>query len=270
VTHAYSQILHFYLRLIYVNKRWSLVWFIKFCKKKLIELLGVLINFINLFLATHTFTNTYFYLIVSGCLLRDLSWQMGTQRPSNKRPGDDVHPVQLLQFHGGCRHLSSSDLCYPTASIHFPPNSPRQVNLVSFCCQQFILTVIFCCSFQVNDWLSLSPYNSNNIFIAKHNDQMLESFLTFLSILMSVRTNLGLTDVSLIQLEMVTLLCMGDKTHSQLLELMPERCGNYQGRDFESELSEVHIIIIIFCFLVILIHFIFYVGCPLPAAKLGS
>lgn len=68
---------------------------------------------------------------------------------------------------------------------------------------------------------------------------MLESFLTFLSILMSVRTNLGLSDVSLIQLEMVTLLCMGDKTHSQLLELMPERCGNYQGRDFESELSEV-------------------------------
>jgi E3 ubiquitin-protein ligase UBR3 len=45
--------------------------------------------------------------------------------------------------------------------------------------------------------------------------------------------------VALRQLEMVTLLCMGDKTHSKLLELMPESCGNYQGRDFESDLSQV-------------------------------
>lgn len=28
------------------------------------------------------------------------------------------------------------------------------------------------------------------------------------------------------QLEMVTLLCVSDKTHSQLMELMPERCGS--------------------------------------------
>lgn len=40
-------------------------------------------------------------------------------------------------------------------------------------------------------------------------------------------------------LEMVTLLCMGDKTHSQLMELMPERCGTTQNRDFESVLAEV-------------------------------
>lgn len=45
--------------------------------------------------------------------------------------------------------------------------------------------------------------------------------------------------MALTQLEMVSLLCMGDKTHSQLLELMPERCSNYQGRDFENALSEV-------------------------------
>lgn len=30
------------------------------------------------------------------------------------------------------------------------------------------------------------------------------------------------------QLEMVTLLCVSDKTHSQLMELMPERCGGIQ------------------------------------------
>jgi hypothetical protein len=40
-------------------------------------------------------------------------------------------------------------------------------------------------------------------------------------------------------LEMVTLLCIADKTHSQLMELMPERCGTTQNRDFESVLAEV-------------------------------
>ena len=40
-------------------------------------------------------------------------------------------------------------------------------------------------------------------------------------------------------LEMVTLLCMGDKTHSQLMELMPERCGTTQNRDFEAILRDV-------------------------------
>lgn len=32
---------------------------------------------------------------------------------------------------------------------------------------------------------------------------------------------------------------MGDKTHSQLMELMPERCGTSQSRDFETLLAEV-------------------------------
>jgi E3 ubiquitin-protein ligase UBR3 len=48
-------------------------------------------------------------------------------------------------------------------------------------------------------------------------------------------------DASLSQLEMVTLLCMGDKTHSQLMELMPERCGAGQSRDFEVVLTKVSI-----------------------------
>ena len=49
----------------------------------------------------------------------------------------------------------------------------------------------------------------------------------------------GLSDPEMSCLEMVTLLCMSDKTHSQLMELMPERCGTTQNRDFESVLSEV-------------------------------
>lgn len=47
------------------------------------------------------------------------------------------------------------------------------------------------------------------------------------------------------RLEMVTLLCMGDKTHSQLMELMPERCGTTENRDFESVLADVCFISII-------------------------
>lgn len=49
----------------------------------------------------------------------------------------------------------------------------------------------------------------------------------------------GLSDSEMSRLEMVTLLCMGDKTHSQLMELMPERCGTTQNRDFESVLADV-------------------------------
>lgn len=45
--------------------------------------------------------------------------------------------------------------------------------------------------------------------------------------------------MQLSQLEMVTLLCKGDTTHSQLMELMPERCGTDQSRDFEAILAEV-------------------------------
>ncbi len=39
---------------------------------------------------------------------------------------------------------------------------------------------------------------------------------------------------------MVTLLCMGDKTHSNLTELMPEKCGQTgQSKDFEPTLKQV-------------------------------
>jgi E3 ubiquitin-protein ligase UBR3 len=41
-------------------------------------------------------------------------------------------------------------------------------------------------------------------------------------------------------LEIVTLLCMGEKTHSQLVDLMPEKGGGAcQNRDFEEMLEEV-------------------------------
>ena len=83
----------------------------------------------------------------------------------------------------------------------------------------------------------------NDYCEGEHDTSMLESCLTFLATLVNVRTNLGLTDAQMSCLEMVTLLCMGDKTHSQLMELMPERCGTTQNRDFESVLAEVCLLV---------------------------
>ncbi|KAF5282499.1 hypothetical protein FQR65_LT14269 [Abscondita terminalis] len=95
--------------------------------------------------------------------------------------------------------------------------------------------------FHIKEWMSLTPYHApqNAYLDGEHDTPMLESFLTFLATLVSVRTNLGLSETALNRLEMITLLCMGDKTHSQLMELMPERCGTSQSRDFESLLAEV-------------------------------
>ena len=68
----------------------------------------------------------------------------------------------------------------------------------------------------------------------------MESALIFLASLITLRTNLGLNEQELTRLEMVTLLCMVDKTHSQLSEHMPEKCGTgVLTEDFERVLDEV-------------------------------
>lgn len=37
---------------------------------------------------------------------------------------------------------------------------------------------------------------------------------------------------------MVSLLCMSDRTHSQLMELLPEKCGAPQNKDFDAILAQ--------------------------------
>lgn len=102
----------------------------------------------------------------------------------------------------------------------------------------FILTVLD--RFHVLESLSVSPRASNSFLDYEHEMTILESCLTFLATLVTVRTNIGLSESELAKLEMVTLLCMGDKTHSQLMECMPEKCGSAaQSRDFEAVLSKV-------------------------------
>lgn len=95
--------------------------------------------------------------------------------------------------------------------------------------------------FQIENWLSLSFGTSllqhDRAFSTSHlkpgrvyrdqeqEQQMVESCLIFLISILTLRTNLGLNEEILSRLEMVSLLCMGDKTHSNLYEHMPEKCG---------------------------------------------
>ena len=97
--------------------------------------------------------------------------------------------------------------------------------------------------FHALPWLSLSNDTEQTNPKLLDQDQevpIMESCMIFLASLITLRTNLGLSEQDLTRLEMVTLLCMGDKTHSLLEEHMPEKCGNgVLADDFEHILSEV-------------------------------
>ena len=97
--------------------------------------------------------------------------------------------------------------------------------------------------FHALPWLSLSTDSEQEgpkLLDQEQEVPIMESALIFLASLITLRTNLGLSEQDLTRLEMVTLLCMGDKTHSTLEEHMPEKCGNgVLADDFEHILSEV-------------------------------
>ena len=52
----------------------------------------------------------------------------------------------------------------------------------------------------------------------------------------------GCNEAELDRLEMVSLLCMSDRTHSQLMELLPEKCGAPQNKDFDAVLAQVSVL----------------------------
>ncbi|XP_065349343.1 E3 ubiquitin-protein ligase Ubr3 [Cloeon dipterum] len=96
---------------------------------------------------------------------------------------------------------------------------------------------IFLKNFRVHEWLSLSPKKENDIFTQSDEHRvMMEGFFTFLGIVFCTRASLRPSDDESSQRELVTLLCMGDKTHSQLMDLMPERCISNTCKDLESEI----------------------------------
>lgn len=89
----------------------------------------------------------------------------------------------------------------------------------------FVQTVID--SFHLSNWLSFSPQPIvvGVTLEAEQEMTMVENALFFLAMLQSVRTYLGLTEKELVHVEMVALLCVNDRTHSQLMDLMPEKSG---------------------------------------------
>uniref|UniRef100_A0A670HUU3 E3 ubiquitin-protein ligase n=1 Tax=Podarcis muralis TaxID=64176 RepID=A0A670HUU3_PODMU len=100
--------------------------------------------------------------------------------------------------------------------------------------------------FKVVDLLTMASQHQNTVLDSEHERSMLEGALTFLVILLSLRLHLGMTDDEILRAEMVAQLCMNDRTHSSLLDLISleqnpnPKSGIIPGSlSFESMLSAV-------------------------------
>lgn len=92
--------------------------------------------------------------------------------------------------------------------------------------------------FGISDWLGAGVLHVSQ---EMEQDAMLEGLLTFLATLITSRVNLGNDETTQCIIEISALLATGDKTHSQLLELMPERSGNAHTRNFEKFLKQLSV-----------------------------
>ncbi|XP_063285782.1 E3 ubiquitin-protein ligase UBR3 isoform X4 [Pelobates fuscus] len=98
--------------------------------------------------------------------------------------------------------------------------------------------------FKVVDLLTMASQHQNTVLESDHERSMLEGALSFLVILISLRVHLGMTDDEILRAEMIAQLCMNDRTHSSLLDLIPESPNPKSsviagGCSFESVLSAV-------------------------------
>ncbi|XP_062390894.1 E3 ubiquitin-protein ligase ubr3 isoform X3 [Sardina pilchardus] len=98
--------------------------------------------------------------------------------------------------------------------------------------------------FKVVDLLTMASQHQNSALDSEQERPMLEGALTFLVILCSLRIHLGMADDEILRAEMVSQLCMNDRTHSSLLDLIPEnpnpKSGIVPGScSFEDMLSAV-------------------------------
>lgn len=117
---------------------------------------------------------------------------MGTKRPPNQRPSHDLHPVQLLQLDGRRRSIPPPDLLHADSGRHIFKHGHRKVRSTNASNPQLKQNK-HVCRFHVKEWMSLAPYQApqNAYLNGEHEAPMLESFLTFLATLVTVRTNLG-------------------------------------------------------------------------------
>ncbi|XP_026128546.1 E3 ubiquitin-protein ligase ubr3 isoform X2 [Carassius auratus] len=83
--------------------------------------------------------------------------------------------------------------------------------------------------FKVVDLLTMASQHQNAVLDSEQERPMLEGALTFLVILSSLRVHLGMSDDEILRAEMVSQLCMNDRTHSSLLDLIPENPNPKSG-----------------------------------------
>ncbi|XP_076360822.1 ubr3 ubiquitin ligase isoform X3 [Tachypleus tridentatus] len=94
--------------------------------------------------------------------------------------------------------------------------------------------------FHVFDWFSFHSFCKLTYLDADKVMPMLEGALNFLATLMTFHAKLGMNEEEVTRQEMISLLTMNDRTHSQLMDLLPEKCGTAsQNKDFESILTKV-------------------------------
>ncbi|XP_052267250.1 E3 ubiquitin-protein ligase UBR3-like [Dreissena polymorpha] len=105
----------------------------------------------------------------------------------------------------------------------------------------FVQTVID--RFHISDWLSFNPEPGARIYKMEKEQELaiVEGVLQFFTMLLHIRTYLGMEDKELTRLEMATLLFVADRQHSQLMDLMPEKSGmTGHGKDlFEPTLKDI-------------------------------
>ncbi|XP_052462856.1 E3 ubiquitin-protein ligase ubr3 isoform X2 [Carassius gibelio] len=83
--------------------------------------------------------------------------------------------------------------------------------------------------FKVVDLLTMASQHQNAVLDSEQERPMLEGALTFLVILSSLRVHLGMSDDEILRAEIVSQLCMNDRTHSSLLDLIPENPNPKSG-----------------------------------------
>ncbi|XP_067935363.1 E3 ubiquitin-protein ligase UBR3-like [Watersipora subatra] len=103
----------------------------------------------------------------------------------------------------------------------------------------FINTVLK--AFHVEHWNLPIEASSSRENIETHQDEsMLEGALTTLAMLLCIRTYSGESTSDIMHSEIVTLLCMSDRTYSQLCDSIPEKSGsNNPPADLKLYLQEV-------------------------------
>ncbi|XP_063964911.1 E3 ubiquitin-protein ligase ubr3-like isoform X1 [Lytechinus pictus] len=94
--------------------------------------------------------------------------------------------------------------------------------------------------FNVFEWLVVDPNKPASSLEPDKVMSMLEGALQHIAMLVSIRTHLGMSEAELLRDEIVTLLCMQDRTHSHLQDKIPEKTGLVGSNgNFDDILKEV-------------------------------